>query len=160
MANSRLYIYDAETNTAVMLAKTMGSGWVTREEGLMEMLNTFFFGLESNRGHGTPDKTGLKIVTEYELPNDAEIIYGAERKPLPAAKVDDSMVHCSHRHRAGCPAEKTKCFHRTPHKPRGRCDKVPPQRFCIFRAGGPAVRVKCIAVNKKPEDGDAIGDDM
>jgi len=75
MANSRLYIYDEDTNTAVMIAKTMGSGWRNRSDQVSEKLNEFFDGLEENQGYGMPDSTGLKIATEYEVPNDARCIY-------------------------------------------------------------------------------------
>jgi hypothetical protein len=68
MANSRLYVYDPDTNTAVVIGKTMGSGWHIwggRTEG---RLNAFYEGLDKNKGWGAPERTDLKLLTEQELP--------------------------------------------------------------------------------------------
>lgn len=76
MANNRLYIYDPNTNKAVMIAKGWGSGfwdpsWMFDDES-NKVINEFFahcFDGSSISGQATK----LRLATEKDLPHDAEI---------------------------------------------------------------------------------------
>lgn len=63
MANNRLYLIDKETNEAVLLAKSFGSGWNLwpKEQELQDFLNS----REGSDAWGNTDKSNnLFLITE------------------------------------------------------------------------------------------------
>lgn len=70
MANNRMYLYDNETNEAMMLAKSFGTWtlWAS-EKDIQEFIDLRDFDSACN---GRPSKLSLK--TEGELPADVVIV--------------------------------------------------------------------------------------
>ena len=64
MATNRLFIYDAQENIAVCIAKGYSSGWFTC--GNMGYMDEFFD--EAQEFTGQIDSTRYKLLTEPELP--------------------------------------------------------------------------------------------
>ena len=53
-----------------MIAKTMGAGWYVGHGDIEQRLNHFFDNLGTTNGWNSPHTTELKLVTEYELPDE------------------------------------------------------------------------------------------
>ena len=71
MANNRLYIVDAETGDAFLLAKTLGNGWYaweSEQSGLLgERLEAWLDGRDREAAYGIPSgETALVLVTEKD----------------------------------------------------------------------------------------------
>ena len=78
MANNRLYLYDPESNEAFMLAKSIGEGWYLAPRGelddIMGRLQRWFELRDYGASYGNcvNGLTGLKLMTEGDLPADAK----------------------------------------------------------------------------------------
>ena len=68
MSDNRLFIYDPESNSAVCIAKGYACGWATP----VEYVDNWF---DANREYNVPTHTRYRLVTEYDMPKGASIVY-------------------------------------------------------------------------------------
>jgi hypothetical protein len=81
MANNRLYLYDPENNTAVMVAKTFGSGWQTYP-GLHSRLQKWF---DVNPDFSNMEPPRYLLMDEYSLPDGCVFPLYDNHKPSSSA---------------------------------------------------------------------------
>lgn len=79
MANNRLYIFDPETNKAVIIAKRMGAEYsvpalYSEDNRLALSIDKFFKSIDHNAGYSDYDETKLELLVEAQLPKNVQFI--------------------------------------------------------------------------------------
>ena len=69
MSNNRLYLYDPESNEAIMLAKGYGNGWTMHATD--DGIDDFLEGRDFPAAVDSDKPTKLQLRTEADLPADA-----------------------------------------------------------------------------------------
>ena len=72
MSCNRLFIYDPETNKAVVIAKGFSTGWMCAVDE--ETVNVFFD--EAVEFTGGISKSRFRLITEPEIPDSCEVRFG------------------------------------------------------------------------------------